>query len=133
MTTPGDILIVDDDPDMVDVMELALGDEGYRCRHALNGRDALERLAEARPGLLLLDMLMPVMSGWELARAVRAAYGGQLPIVIVTAAEHAEARRRECGADEVLAKPFELSELLALAERYVPRGDRGAAAPHVTS
>jgi CheY-like chemotaxis protein len=114
------ILIVDDDQDMSEVVRAVLEAEGYPCRCAANGQQALAEVAAAMPGLILLDMLMPVMNGWEAAHELRQSYGRGLPIVIMTAAEHAEARREGVAADDVLAKPFELRDLLRVVAKYVP-------------
>jgi len=119
MTAPMDVLIVDDDEDMAEVVKAVLDSEGYRCRYAANGRQALEEVASAMPAVILLDMLMPVMNGWECARALRARYGQALPIIVMTAAEHAEGRRNDAGADDVLSKPFDLHELLRVVGQYI--------------
>jgi CheY-like chemotaxis protein len=125
--TAGDVLIVDDDRDMAEVVKAVLDSEGYRCRVASNGQQALEQVAAAMPGLVLLDMLMPVMNGWECAHELRLAYGRGLPIVVMTAAEHADSRRNQAEADDVLSKPFELDDLLRIVATYVattPREQR---------
>ena len=113
-----DVLIVEDDPDLSDVMLLALHEAGYAARCAGNGREALEAAAKQLPGLVLLDVLMPVMDGWQCARELRARYGRTLPIVVVTAAEHVRARSHELGADDVLPKPFDIDEFLRTVARY---------------
>jgi CheY-like chemotaxis protein len=115
-----DVLIVDDDEDMLEVIELVLRDAGYPTRAALNGRQALDAVAKAMPGLILLDMLMPVMNGWQFAREFRARYGDQVPIVVATAAEHARTRSNGIDAADVLPKPFEVAELLRVVGRHVP-------------
>jgi CheY-like chemotaxis protein/PAS domain-containing protein len=66
----------------------------------------------------LLDMLMPVMDGWQCARELRARYGNDLPIVVISAAENVQCRGKEIGADEVLPKPFDMSRLLEIVGRY---------------
>ena len=114
----GDVLIVDDDPDLVETIEMLLEGQGYRCRHAANGKEALAEVAMAIPSLILLDMLMPIMNGWDTARELRARYGRGIPIVVLTAAEHAGARGDEVGADDVLAKPFDIQQLLRVVARY---------------
>jgi CheY-like chemotaxis protein len=119
MTSAGDVLVVDDDPDMVEVMLALLRDSGYEARSAANGRQALAVVAERAPALVLLDMLMPVMDGWQCARALRSKYGRHIPIVVVTAGEHVSARGQEVDADDVLPKPFEVKDLLRIVERYV--------------
>jgi CheY-like chemotaxis protein len=116
-----DVLVVDDNADLVEVMALMLADAGYSVRSARNGKEALEAVSERMPDLVLLDMLMPVMDGWQCARELRARYGRAVPIVVVTAAEHARASAAEIGADDVLSKPFDLSQLLKLVARHVAR------------
>ena len=76
------------------------------------------------PDLILLDMLMPVMDGWQCARELRARYGRSVPIVIVTAAEHARASAAQIGADAVLSKPFEVS--LKVVARHVVKAANAA-------
>jgi DNA-binding response OmpR family regulator len=117
--------VVDDDPDLVEVVLLALADAGYATRSAFNGKKALEAVAERVPALVLLDMLMPVMDGWQFARELRAQVGRSVPVVVVTAAEHASARGAEIDADDVIAKPFDLDELLRIVSRHAGQGAAG--------
>lgn len=105
------ILIVDDDPDILDVEAEALSRRGYRVAKATNGEEALNMIAEAEPQLILLDMRMPVMDGWAFTRALRDRYGRRIPIVVVTAADDSSLRAAEIGADADLGKPFELEQL----------------------
>jgi CheY-like chemotaxis protein len=116
------VLIVDDDRDMAEVIKVVLDSAGWSCRLAENGALALEEVASARPGVVLLDMLMPVMNGWECAHRLRERYGADLPIVVMTASEHADTRRDEAGADGVLAKPFGIDDLVRIVGTYVPQG-----------
>jgi CheY-like chemotaxis protein len=129
MDEPMDILIVDDEPDLAEVIRSVLETEGYTCRVASDGRHAIEEVARARPRLVLMDMLMPIMNGWECARELRASYGPGLAIVVMTAAEHARARADAALADEVLTKPFELDELFRVVARYVPAAARAPREP----
>ena len=122
-----DVLVVDDDPDMVAIIRIMLDDSGYQVRCARNGKEALESVAESMPAVVLLDMLMPVMDGWQCARELRARYGRRVPIVVVTAAEHSGARAEQVGCDDVLAKPFEMAELLRIVARYVSANGSGSA------
>ncbi|HEX5747277.1 MAG TPA: response regulator [Archangium sp.] len=115
------ILVVDDDPDMQDVMALTLEAGDYRVCRASNGQEALERVEECTPDLILLDMRMPVMDGWAFAAELRRRYGHRIPIVVCTAAEDAQRRAREVGAMGCLSKPFELEEMLHLVESVLPR------------
>jgi DNA-binding response OmpR family regulator len=115
------VLVVEDDADLLALMEMILVDAGRRVRTAAEGRAALARVAEEMPGLILLDMRMPGMNGWEFAREFRARHGRAAPIVVVTAAENARRRAREIGAEAWLAKPFDLDEVLAIVSRFLDR------------
>lgn len=131
MSLPGahSILVVEDDPDLLALMELILSESGRRVRTAPEGRAALARVAEEMPGLILLDMRMPGMNGWDFAREFRASHPRTCPIVVVTAAENARLRAEEIGADGWLAKPFDLDEVLAMVARFLgPAGAEGASA-----
>jgi CheY-like chemotaxis protein len=125
----GDVLVVDDDRDMVDAITMVLDQGHYRSRTAENGREALQEIERERPALILLDMLMPVMDGWQFARELRARYGRTVPVVVVTAAEHVRSRGDDVDADAVLSKPFNVNTLLQVVERYVPGRVEGHPAP----
>jgi DNA-binding response OmpR family regulator len=115
----GPILVVEDDPDLLALMEMILVDAGRGVRTAPEGAAALERAAEQLPSLVFLDMRMPGMNGWDFAREFRARHGRACPIVVVTAAENARQRAEEIGADAWLAKPFDIDEVLALVDRFL--------------
>ncbi len=130
MTVRAPILVVEDDPDLLALMEMILVEAGRPVRTAPEGGAALERAREALPALIFLDMRMPGMNGWDFAREFRARYGRACPIVVVTAAENARQRAEEIGADAWLAKPFDIDEVLALVDRFLgPAGAQPAAAP----
>lgn len=114
-----DVLVVEDDPDLLALLEMILEDAGHAVRTAPEGGAALARVAEAMPGTILLDMRMPGMNGWDFAREFRARYGHACPIVVVTAAENARGRAEEIGAEGWLSKPFELEEVLAAVRRHL--------------
>jgi DNA-binding response OmpR family regulator len=120
-----DVLVVEDDLDLVTLLELVLQDAGHPVRTASDGRAALSSVAEEMPGVILLDMRMPVMNGWEFAREFRARYGRACPIVVVTAAENARARAEEIGADGWLSKPFDLQDVLDTVARHLGRHGLG--------
>jgi CheY-like chemotaxis protein len=120
--TRADVLVVDDDPDLREVVRTMLDISGYEVRCAKNGKEAVDAVAQKTPAVILLDMLMPVMDGWQCARELRARYGDAVPIVVVTAAEHARARANEIGGvDDVLPKPFDMDELLRVVGRYAEK------------
>jgi two-component system, chemotaxis family, chemotaxis protein CheY len=110
------ILVVDDDPAILATVVEILDLEGYSVETATNGREALQAVERTNPSLMLLDMRMPVMDGWGVARELRAR-GDRLPIVVMTAAQNARAWAEEIGAAGFVAKPFELPQLLAVVKR----------------
>jgi CheY-like chemotaxis protein len=111
------VLVVDDNDDIREVLGMALEQEGDRVSHASNGRAALEMVAREMPALILLDMKMPVMDGWEFASELRRIYEGSAPIVVISAAEDARRRADEIGAQGWVGKPFDLSDFLAIVQR----------------
>jgi len=115
------VLVVEDDLDLLGLLEMLLQDAGHRVRTARDGAQALERVSEEMPALILLDMRMPVMNGWEFAREFRARHGRACPIVVVTAAENARLRAAEVEAEGFLAKPFDLDDVLRMVARFVPQ------------
>jgi DNA-binding response OmpR family regulator len=112
------VLVVDDDPDILDALSEILEVEGYEVQRARNGREALQRIEQDMPDLVLLDLMMPVMDGWEFARSL--APGARPPIIVLSADRNVSSKAKEIGALGWLAKPFELSELLAAVRSAVP-------------
>src|SRR5438046_3673779 len=112
------VMIVDDDESIREFVEMALEDEGYDVVSAEHGAAALDAVQVTRPSLILLDMAMPVMDGWEFARQYRERPGPHAPIVVVTAAREAAERARQIQADNYLSKPFDLDRLIELVGRY---------------
>jgi two-component system chemotaxis response regulator CheY len=119
---PKRILVVDDDPDILDALSEILEVEGYQVHRARNGREALQRMDEgtSAPDLILLDLMMPVMDGWEFARTLGP--HRRAPIVVLSADRNVGPKAQEIGAIGWLAKPFELGDLLSLVRRSVPLG-----------
>jgi DNA-binding response OmpR family regulator len=111
------VLVVDDDPSILDTVTSILKSEGFQVMAASGGEQALSMLHSWHPTLVLLDMRMPIMDGWAVARALREA-GSKVPIVVMTAAESAKRWAEEIGAAGHLAKPFGLDELLACVEEH---------------
>ncbi len=109
------ILIVDDLPQNIRLLEAVLTPRGYDVATAASGAEALDRVAAGGIGLVLLDVLMPEMDGYEVCRRLRADEATRfLPVVMVTASgEQEKLAAIEAGADDLIAKPFDQSELLA--------------------
>jgi CheY-like chemotaxis protein len=110
------VLVVDDDPDLLELVGEVLVDRGYRVALASNGVEALECIEKEVPRLVLLDMRMPVMDGWTFARHLRERWGRSIPVVVMTAAEDSKLRADEIGADSDLGKPFDLRRLHEVVE-----------------
>jgi two-component system response regulator MprA len=119
----GTVLVVDDDTSILDTVSSILSGEGYDVVSASSGQEALEAVARKLPLLILLDMRMPVMDGWAVARALRGK-GITVPIIVMTAAESARRWADEVGAEGYLAKPFGLDDLLTTVERFRGSGGR---------
>jgi CheY-like chemotaxis protein len=116
------ILIVEDDALMQKMALKVLRARGYGCELAHNGREAVEAAARLRPGLILMDLSLPEMNGWDATRALKAdPQLASIPVIAITA--HAMVGDREtalaAGCSECLTKPYEIVDLVRLVERYV--------------
>jgi DNA-binding response OmpR family regulator len=107
------ILIVDDDPRIRQVIRDVLTEEGFTVATAADGPQAIRRAADQPPALVVLDMGLPRMDGYEVAAALRAAHGRALPILTITADGGAADKARRVGAFAYLRKPFDLDDLVA--------------------
>src|SRR2546427_8322327 len=108
MSQPSTILVVDDDPRNTRLMESILKSSGYPVLSAHDGQEALDKIAQHRPDAVLLDVMMPRMSGLEVCRKLRSQYETRLlPIIMVTALNALEEKVQalELGADDFLSKP----------------------------
>jgi two-component system alkaline phosphatase synthesis response regulator PhoP len=116
------ILIVDDEPELVRGLEDNLRYEGYQTLAATDGADALALALSSAPDLVLLDIMMPRMSGWDVCRELRRR-GVDVPVIMLTArAEEADrVLGLELGADDYVSKPFSLRELLARVRAVLRR------------
>jgi CheY-like chemotaxis protein len=115
--TTGGILVVDDDPDLREFLRLMLTSMGFEVTSAANGQEALDVMDGYGPDLILLDMKMPVMNGWEFCRALEGR-DARPPIVVLTAAPDPACRAAEVHADGWLGKPFEYADLEAIVRRF---------------
>ncbi len=111
------ILVVDDDPEIRDVVRWLLEDEGWTVETASDGRDALERATRERPALIVLDMGLPIINGEEVARRLRQVYASPPPIVVVSADGRAGEKAARIGAASYLHKPFDVDALARLVRR----------------
>jgi CheY-like chemotaxis protein len=107
------VLVVDDDPDILDAVCDILEGEGYRVARARHGLEALERLEAERPSLVLLDLMMPVMDGPAFAAALRQRRMERPVPVVVISADGNPQKAQAVGAQGYLAKPFDIDALLA--------------------
>ena len=113
MPPQGSILVVDDHPEIRELVQLTLEGEGYRVRTAEHGAAALDTIAEDTFSVILLDIQMPVMDGVDFAKAYRSLPGHQAHLIVMTASRSARSYAEQLGADGYIAKPFELDNLLA--------------------
>jgi two-component system, OmpR family, response regulator MtrA len=122
------ILAVEDDDRIRASMRMALEDEGWSVAEAVNGEEALEILAAGPVELVLVDLMLPGMSGFEVVRAIRRL--SDVPIVIVTARSdsHDVVAGLEAGADDYVRKPFAVKELSARIRALLRRSEAGSSA-----
>jgi DNA-binding response OmpR family regulator len=115
------ILIVDDEPRYVRLMEANLVTEGYEVLKAFNGQQAVEIVAEQKPNLVVLDIMMPVLDGFAACERIREF--SAVPIIVVTAKgeERDRVRGLDLGADDYIVKPFSATELLARVRAVLRR------------
>lgn len=120
------ILVVDDNPDNVEILSAFLESRGYRVMSAADGKSALSMVEEAQPALVLLDVMMPGMDGWQVCRTIKAhpEYGSATRVVMVTARGGFEDKFEgmRSGADDYVVKPVDLAELADKVERNLAAG-----------
>jgi DNA-binding response OmpR family regulator len=129
VSSAGRILVVEDNPAIVEIIGTALIDEGYDVVVAWNGALALEQVATFRPDLIILDMWLPLMSGQEFWGAYRKASDQPAPIVVISASQHLADVALVLGAACILHKPFDLKELLACVKKHLPAPGSEEAVP----
>ena len=126
------ILIIEDEPSFVEVLELSLGTEGFEVESALDGKVGLERFRASRPDLVLLDLMLPGLPGLDVLRAVRRE--SDVPVLVVSAkdTEADIVAALELGADGYVTKPYSVRELVARVRAMVRRGIGSADAELIT-
>ena len=125
------VLVIDDDPRSLKLMTIVLGKAGYRVATASDGLAGLECLAMERPQVVLVDLLMPGIDGFEFCRRVRARPDlADLPLMLLTAMASMEVQQqaRNAGVNSIMAKPFDRAELLECLAR-LQDGMRGGSGP----
>jgi two-component system KDP operon response regulator KdpE len=132
-TKHGTILVVDDEPQLRRALESVFTQRGYQVILAESGEDALLRVAEKAPELVVLDLMLPGMSGIETCRAMRLMTQAPILILSVRGGEEDKIRALDEGADDYLTKPFSTGELLARVRAQLRRGAAGMPVGAVTS
>ena len=117
------ILLAEDHLDSRDAMRALLEAHGYRVIEAANGREAVERALEERPDLVLMDIMMPEMDGFEATRVLRSQdRTRRTPIIAVTAMDGAQRLSMQAGADDFIAKPIDTRGLMAKIRNWLTEG-----------
>jgi len=133
MEDRGKILVIDDDRTLLGLLRQSLEKAGYRFIGVTNGIDGLQSVYKDQPDLVILDVAMPRMDGWETCLRIREI--SQVPIIMLTAKEDERDKVKgfECGADDYVTKPFSFAELTARVGAVLHRARRGipAKAPRI--
>src|SRR6266851_8795650 len=120
------ILVVDDEQNIIELATMYLEQEGFRDISARDGQAALDRVKADRPSLVILDLMLPKIDGWQVCRKIRA--DSDLPILMVTARDDDVDKivGLELGADDYMTKPFNPRELVARVKAILRRSERTA-------
>lgn len=123
------ILIVDDEPNIIELGRLYLENEGYRVESAGDGLEAMEKFKTLQPTLIVLDLMLPELNGWEVCKRIRAV--SDVPIIMLTARTDDVDKivGLELGADDYMTKPYNPRELVARVKAVLRRGGRQQARP----
>jgi two-component system KDP operon response regulator KdpE len=126
---PGRILAIDDEPQITRVLRAALSAQGYDVRVANDPEEGLRVFREWSPDLVITDLMMPVMSGVELCRAIRS--HSTTPVLVLSVREHERSKIEalDAGADDYVTKPFSIQELLARVRAHLRRAPERTTAP----
>ncbi len=119
------VLIIEDEKLIIVSTQMVLEAAGFRVESAVNGEEGIQKARGIQPDLILLDIMMPGIDGWEtLTRLKRDPETSGIPVIIFTAREHARGHQKssEMGAADYFRKPFEPDELIELVEKHVGQG-----------
>ncbi len=116
------VLIVDDEADIIEILQFVLEARGYECITAFDGEEGLRLAKEAKPDLILLDVMMPKINGYKISRLLK--YDSKykdIPILMLTARSQDEDKilGRETGADEYITKPFKVDYVIEKVKEYL--------------
>jgi two-component system KDP operon response regulator KdpE len=126
---PGRILVIDDESQITRVLRAALSAQGYDVRTANDPEEGLRLFRDWAPDLVVTDLMMPVMSGAEVCRAIRTL--GKTPVLVLSVREHERSKVEalDAGADDYVTKPFSIQELLARVRAHLRRAPERTTAP----
>lgn len=116
------VLIVDDEAYILNILDFSLDSEGFRVISAANGEEALHKATEEQPDLVILDVMMPKIDGFEVCRALKAKKETQsIPVILLTAKDRDSDRKKgeEVGADLYITKPFSPARLIAAVQELL--------------
>jgi len=116
------ILVIDDEEDLLELLTTRLQNEGFEVACALNGKEGLEKAADWKPDLILLDIMMPEMDGIQTLRALKETTGTRgVPVIMLTCKGETETifKTEKLGSTDYIIKPFDSTELLSLIKRYI--------------
>lgn len=119
------ILVVDDDKNICELLSLYLKNDGYEVVFAYDGSEAVTKAKEEKPNLIILDVMMPVINGWEACKLIR--QFTDVPIIMLTALDTLENKVQglNIGADDYIVKPFEPVEVIARINAHLRRQEKG--------
>lgn len=122
------ILIIEDDKELSHITELELAHEGFSVATAFDGREGMEKIESEKPDMVLLDVMLPRLSGLEILRKLRNEMNSDLPVILVTARGETidKVDGLNSGADDYIAKPFKIEELLARMNAVLRRTQKSA-------
>lgn len=121
------VVIIEDEPDIANLLARRFGSEGFRVATANDGRAGLHAIHMSRPDLIVLDLLLPTMNGWEFCRSLKANLATQdIPVLIVSAMDSPADRIAllELGVDDFIVKPCSVREVIARARAVLRRAER---------